>query len=60
MATEKPTKKDLVPEAETYTQNLNYIINIYVQDGGSFQIICNDGGEIKFNSGKPQPFPPPK
>lgn len=53
------------PEVETpetqdeYTQNLVYTINIYVQDGGVFNINAYDGGHIKFNSGKPAPFPPP-
>lgn len=46
-------------EPEEYTQNLVYTINIYVENGGVFNINANDGGRIKFNSGKPQPFPPP-
>lgn len=56
----KDTKEVAVEETpEEYTQNLVYTINIYVQEGGVFNIIANDGGHIKFNSGKPQPFPPP-
>lgn len=48
-----------VEEQDEYTQNLNYIINIYIQAGGVLNITANEGGKIKFNSGKPQPFPPP-
>ena len=47
-------------EPEEYTQNLVYTINIYIQEGGVLNINANDGGRIKFNSGKPQPFPPPQ